>query len=456
MASAPSAASASSAVSAAFAPSLTERYRARRRQLVQAAQDARDAQETPGAGSNIILVQSAGTSPDPFLWDKNLAYLTGRNDRQACLLLAPDGVRVERAETRTGPELGRGRVVHEILFVAERTPQEQFMDGPSPSLEEMREATGVDRAYLLSQLETVLQAALMASETLWLNTPYTPQLGSPLTPDLTLAQRIREHFYWVRLRNIAPLIHQQRFVKDENEVACLRRAFEIQTAIFERIMRELTPGTNEALGQAIFEYEVRARGPEVGHGMGTDLYAASIIVGAGKNAAIPHYMSNDQPIHDGDLVLIDGSAAVGGYAADITRTFPANGRFTPRQRELYALVLEAQEAAIATMKPGATLRDGHQAVYDVFKRYGVERYGYGNAGHSVGLNVHDPNGWMPGGREVPFEPGVVLVIEPFLTMPEEGLGIRIEDGVLITEHGHEVLAGPPRTIEAIEALCQRD
>jgi Xaa-Pro aminopeptidase len=423
-----------------------ERYRARRQSLMQQMQTI-----APG----IAFIQSSHVAPDPSLWDKNLLYLTGLADRRAALLLAPNGIRVERAETRTGPELMRGREAHEILFLAERSPQEIFMDGPSPSAEELQQTIGVDRVYPLSQLESLLQGALMANETLWLNTPYTPQLASPLTPDLEFVNRIRERFYWVQLRNAAPLIHQQRYVKDAHEIACLRRAFELHTEIFERIMRDLWPGTSEALGQAIFEYEVRAHAPEAAHGIGDDLYTASIIVGAGKNAAIPHYMANNQPIEDGDLVLIDAGVAVGGYASDITRTFPANGRFTPRQRDLYAIVLEAQNTAIETMKPGAILRDGHQAVYDVFKKYDVAQYGYGNAGHSVGLNIHDPNGYVPGGREIPFEPGVVLVIEPFLTIPEEGIGIRIEDGVLITEHGCELLVGPPREITEVEAFCRR-
>jgi Xaa-Pro aminopeptidase len=98
----------------------------------------------------------------------------------------------------------------------------------------------------------------------------------------------------------------------------------------------------------------------------------------------------------------------------------------------------------------------HQAVYDVFKNYGVERYSYGNCGHPVGLNIHDANGRYPDDREQPFEPGVVVVIEPFLMVRDEGIGIRIEDGVLITPSGHEVLAGPPREIDAVEALCHRD
>jgi Xaa-Pro aminopeptidase len=177
---------------------------------------------------------------------------------------------------------------------------------------------------------------------------------------------------------------------------------------------------------------------------------AQVIVAAGKNSTIGHYVNNNQVIKDGDLVLIDAGVSYKGYSSDITRTFPANGKFTPRQRELYAIVLEAQKKAIATMKPGSTARKAHNAVYNHFKKHGLEKYGYGICGHAVGLNIHDANGDF----DIPFEPGVVIVIEPFLAIPEEGIGIRIEDGVLITETGFELLPAPPKEIAEVEALCQ--
>jgi Xaa-Pro aminopeptidase len=423
---------------------LTERYAARRKRLVEQ------------VGSGVILIDSSGVSPDTLLWDKNLTYLTGVSDRNACLLLVPDGVMVEHIESRTGPELMRGRKVHEILFVEERSEQRVFMEGPAEDAEVLRQDASVERVYGLSQMNEILERALWATDSLWLNTPSVPDLDEPPTPALLLINRLRERFYWIAFRNVAGLIHQMRFAKDDYEIASLRQAFEIQTEIFAKIMRTLRPGDNESLARAIFDYEIQIRPGNVSHGMGNDLYEASIIVGAGKNSAVPHYMANNQDIQDGDLVLIDSGLSVNGYCSDITRTFPANGRFTPRQRELYAAVLEAQYAAIDTMKPGSTMLDAHQAVYDVFKKYDLARFSYGNCGHPVGLNIHDPNGRYPDDREQPFEPGVVIVIEPFLTIPEENMGIRIEDGVLITAQGHEELAGPPKEIAAVEELCRKD
>ncbi len=354
---------------------------------------------------------------------------------------------VERVETHGGPELMRGRRVHEILFLEAPNPQAAFMEGVSVVPEAIRAATGVDRVYPLSQMNQHLERALMTTDTLWLNTPRTPRLDDLLAPDLSRIKAIRERFYWIQLKNLAPLIHQMRFVKDDYEIAALRGAFVIQTAIFEKMMRSLKPGTNERMGQAIFDNEIQIRPDHVTHGTET------VIVAAGKHAAIPHYHDNNQDIKDGELVLIDAGVAVNGYSADITRTFPANGRFNRRHRELYSIVLEAEQAAIATLKPGSTMLKAHQAVYEVFAKHNLVRYSYGNCGHPVGLNIHDANGRYPDDREQRFEPGVVVVIEPFLMMPDEGIGIRIEDGVLITDTGAELLSGPAREIDAVEALC---
>jgi Xaa-Pro aminopeptidase len=213
------------------------------------------------------------------------------------------------------------------------------------------------------------------------------------------------------------------------------------------MMPLLKPGVNESLGHAFFEHELRLQPPEITFGL--DDYDASIIVASGKNTAVGHYMDNNREIQDGDLVLIDAGVVCRGYSSDITTTFPANGRFSPRQRELYTVVLEAQKKAIATMKPGSTQLAAHKAVYDHFHAHGLAQHNYGNCGHPVGLNIHDANGE----QDKPLEPGVVLVIEPFLAIPGEGIGIRIESGVLITEDGCELLPDAPKEIDEIEALC---
>lgn len=418
--------------------SLNDRYRARQQELM--------AQMEKG----MALLQAGSMSQDPLLPDKNVAYLTGNTSQEAVLLLAPGGVKVDYFETMHTAEVGRGRVVHSILFVNIRTAAQVFIDGADDSAETIQATSGVDRVLGLDKLNETLNRNLMRESVLWLNTPGTPQLGKPLTAQQLFINQLRERFYWLEYRNIAPLVHKMRYVKDEYEIECLRQAFTIHAEVFTRIMGALKPGTNESLGQAIFEYEIRTRPRHVTVGMGN--YDSSIIVGAGKNAVIGHYMANDQDIEDGDLVLIDAGVSYNGYFSDITSTFPANGTFSPRQRELYAIVLEAQKQAIAAMRPGVTEQAVHRAAYAVFEAHGLAQYGYGRCGHSVGLNIHDVYEYP----DPPLEPGVVVVIEPFLMLPDEGIGIRLEVGVLITETGHEILPHPPQEIEAVEAACRRN
>lgn len=419
-------------------PALALLYRDRRQRLRQKLEDG------------LAVISSPGMAPDPLLYDKNLFYLTGLNSRQAVLLLSNETLAVERWETHTGPEVGRGRKVHEALFVEERSARMKLLDGEGTALDDIRQSSGVDSVYPLSELNEVLSPALMKANQVWVNAPANPGLGNQPPKVAPLIDHIRQRYFWLPLRNAAPLIHELRRVKDSYEVDCLRQAFALHAQIFEKLMRALKPGSNEALGQAIFEYEVTMAPAEFA--LALDKYDSSIIVATGKNAAIGHYMANNQEIKDGDLVLLDAGVDYYGYSSDISSTFPANGRFSPRQKELYSIVLEAQKKAIATMRPGSTNLEAHRAVYEHFHQHGLAQYGYGTCGHPVGLNIHDPNGDF----DIPFEPGVVIVIEPWLAIPDEGLGIRIESGVLITENGHELLPEPVKEIEAVEAICRRD
>ena len=414
---------------------LAELYTARRNRLA----------EQIGAG--IALINSAGVAPDPLLFDKNLHYLTGLSCKKATLLLAPNAVTVDYWDTIHGPEVGRGHRVTELLFVEERSEREAYIDGAGDSFDDIRARTGVQAVYNLDRMNEFLTRSLMREKVLWFNSPSIPSLDRPLSAKLTAIKQLRERFYWLDFRNIAPLIHDMRWIKEPYEIECLRRAFALHAEIYKKLMRTLKPGVNEAVGHALFEHEVRLQGPEFTFGL--DLYDASIIVAAGKNAAVAHYMANDQDIVDGDLVLIDSGVICNGYSSDITTTFPANGRYSRRQRELYEIVLAAQKKAIATMKPGATQFDAHKAVYDHFDQHGLAQYNYGRCGHPVGLNIHDANG----DPDKPLEPGVVLVIEPFLVIPEENIGIRIESGVLVTADGHELLPDAPKEIDEVEAIC---
>jgi Xaa-Pro aminopeptidase len=210
----------------------------------------------------------------------------------------------------------------------------------------------------------------------------------------------------------------------------------------------------------LWEYQVAAKMVEV-HAMGgSEAEAYAPIVGAGPNSTALHYDKLSRKIEDGDIVVMDVGAQYSGYAADITRTIPANGKFTPRQREIYDIVLAAQNAALAALKPGADMcRKGKQSLYkisyDYINSHGKDQHGkplgqyfIHGLGHNIGLDVHDP-----GDSCKPLMPGQVVTVEPGIYIPEENLGVRIEDDVLVTESGYELLSSKlPRTAQEIEKI----
>ena len=262
-----------------------------------------------------------------------------------------------------------------------------------------------------------------------------------------------------KLHKLAPLaafadlrlpVSRMREVKSSGEIALIRRAAEASVESHLAALKTVRPG--------VWEYEVAARMRYEYQRLGCEWPSYPPIVGSGFYTTVLHYDQDDRQMQSGDLVVMDVAGSFGGYASDITRTIPANGRFTARQREIYEIVLGAQNAVIAAAKPGMTLaRTGkdslHQIAYEYINTHGKDLHGQPlgqyfihGLGHSVGLNVHDP---MDYNR--PLQAGMVITDEPGIYIPEEKLGVRIEDMLLITENGAELLTRRlPRTIEEIE------
>ena len=330
---------------------LAKIYASRRKKLLQSTKEG------------LLFITKAKSSPDPLLFDKNLEYLVGTVPSDSVLLLAPNGVKIDRFETLRGPELGRGILTNEILFTKETSEREKIMDGEKSKVDDLKKAIGIEHIKPLSKLNEVLNGSLINEELLWVNIPYRPDLTTTVPNDIRRINDIKEHYPFLQVKNLAPLIHKMRFVKDAYEIDYLRKAFEIHKDIFEKIMVALKPGVNESIGKAIYDYEISAYNPPIPNNVWEDNYASNIIVASGKNSATAHYMDNNQAIKNGDLVLIDGGVSYNGYSSDNTRTFPANGIFSDRQRELYEIVLEAQNRAIKTMKLGVTLVDVHRSAY---------------------------------------------------------------------------------------------
>jgi len=228
-----------------------------------------------------------------------------------------------------------------------------------------------------------------------------------------------------------------RAVKSAAEVALIEKAVAATVAGYEHALRFISPGVTESEIAEVLTAGFRTLDGEP---------AFAPIVGAGANGAVLHYEDLAQTVKDGDLIVIDYAASYGGYASDVTRTLPASGTFTPDQRELYEVVLEANLAAMRAVRPGATMTEVHNAALEVITEAGYKDDFIHGIGHQLGIEVHDvtPDG--------PLVPGMVLTIEPGVYLPERGLGVRIEDDVLVTETGCvDLTSAIPKTVEAVQA-----
>jgi Xaa-Pro aminopeptidase len=376
-----------------------------------------------------------------FNQEENFYYLTGHNEEGAALLLLPS----------SAAEKG-WKGAREILFLPPRNPEEEKWNGPrmGPGDADVHEKTGFAAVEAFTNLKARLTELAPGYREIWTLVPHADDTGYP---------HARESSAWITqavpgiaLRDAAPAIGALRQIKSPGEIALLTKAIELSVDAQLAAMRMVRPG--------LYEYQVAARMVEIHANGGCEGEAYAPIVGTGLHSTILHFNELDALIQDGDVVLLDVGGQCSGYTADITRTLPANGHFTPRQREIYEIVLGAQNAVLAAMKPGATLgRAGENSLfkiaYDYMNSHGTDREGRSlgryfihGLGHHIGLEVHDA-----GDPNSPLEAGMVVTDEPGIYIPEEKIGVRIEDDVLITSTGYKLLtARLPRTVSEIEAI----
>lgn len=413
-------------------------------------------------GAGVLLLPGAhqalrsADSEYPFRQDSDFLYLTGFDE--------PDAVCVLQAGA--GPRF--------VLFVRPRDRDAETWNGRRAGVEGAQELYGADAAYPLAELPVRLPEMLRDAETLYY------ALGRDAAFDRTVIDLLVEHRRGrprrgrgiVRLEDPAALVHEMRVVKDGWELDRMRTAARITAAAHRRILCDARPGMHEYELEAQLEHEFRSRGA-AGPAYGS-------IVGTGDNATILHYRENRSVLQEGQLVLVDAGCEFGSYAADVTRTFPAGVSFTPEQAALYDVVLAAQTAAIEAVQPGARFGDSHERAVDVLcaglvdlglldgpaarvRESGDYRtYYMHRTGHWLGLDVHDVGLYDIGGQSRTLEPGMVLTVEPGLYIAADspqapaafrGVGIRIEDDVLVTATGHDILtADAPKTRSEIEAL----
>lgn len=414
-------------------------YARRRRQLMRM------------AGDDAILVLPSAPerirSRDthyPYRQDSDLWYLTGFPEPESVLVLVPGRAHGES-----------------LLFCRERDPEREGWDGPRAGPEGAVERHGMDDAYPIEDLDEILPGLLEGRTRVYYH------FGRDTDFDLTLIGWLNRVRAQVRrgaqppheFLELGHLLDEMRLFKSADELRLMRRAAAISVQAHEAAMRAARPGVREYELQAELERVFRASNAEPAYGS---------IVGAGANACVLHYRANDGRAKDGDLVLVDAGAEYRGYAADITRTFPVNGRFSKPQRVLHDLVGEAQQAALAQARPGVPYEAGHDAAVATLTegllRLGLlkgrlekhvadgtyKRYYRHKTGHWIGLDVHDVGEYRLDGESRLLEPGMVFTIEPGLYIPPDdktvapkwrGIGIRTEDDVAVTATGHEVLTG---------------
>jgi Xaa-Pro aminopeptidase len=391
-----------------------------------------------------------------FFQEPSFYYLTGHDEPGAAILLMPAPPSVPLGAT-TDYHIKKGsqplyEFPSEILYLPPRDPKEEVWEGPKigPDDPGVTDETGFKAVKPIAILKGDLVKLAKVYPNLYTILPPEHEEGYPHFTESV--SQIRAAIPQVHIKDIASKLNTMRQIKSEGELALMQKADDLSIDAHFDAMKTVRPG--------LFEYQIAARMKEIHEWGGCEREAYAPIVGAGFDSIVLHYSKLDSEIKDGDLVVIDVGGEYGGYAADITRTVPANTHFTPRQREIYDIVLGAQNAVLAAVKPGALLYQGPNSLQQIVIAYirnskgrdkegrTLERYYPHGVSHHIGLEVHDP-----GDRDRPLEPGMVISVEPGIYIPEEKLGVRIEDDVLVTKDGYRILTGRlPRTADEIEKI----
>ncbi len=429
-----------------------EVYAERRRRFMQ--------QLGPNAAALFVAAPVSVRSNDvehPYRPDNDMLYLTGFPEPESACLLLPEH-----------PE-------HEyLLFVRPFDPERRVWVGRHAGVEGATRDYAADKAYPIQQIDQVVGELVSGRNELYFRFGRDLEWNQRVVGWMRQWQQLRPRSGTgpVVLRDPAVILHEMRLRKEAVEIDRLRKAAQIAAAGHLRALTEVRPG--------MFEFEVEALLDSTFRRLGASGPAYPSIVASGPNATVLHYTQNDRSLAPGDLLLIDAGAEYGFYCSDITRTFPVSATFSGAQRELYELVLSAQKAAVSMVGPGARYDEPHRRAVEVLvdglldlglltgsreENIAEERYRkffMHRTSHWLGMDVHDVGQYKEGQEVRRLEPGFVLTVEPGLYIPEDctdvppefrGVGIRIEDDVLVTETGHEVLTSlVPKEVSEIEAL----
>jgi len=384
----------------------------------------------------------------PYRQNSDLFYLTGINQEKTVLLMAPGFA---------------DKTMEEVLFIRKSDPRLETWEGHKLTTEEAGMISGISQIKYTDDLDSILANYMVNCNRIYLNLPENHKFIVEMAcRNLRMAETLRIKYPAHSYERLAPVMRELRMIKSETELALMKEACSITGQAFLRLLPIVKPGVTEYEIEAELTYDFIRKGAR-GH-------AYAPIVASGSHACILHYTDNNSPCAEGNLLLMDFGAEYGNYAADCTRTIPVSGKFTSRQLEIYNSVLDVFRYASSLIKPGNTINAVHA---DVVKRFGQEHvklglytaemldkqmndqplyhkyYMHGTC-HFLGLDVHDV-----GSKDAPFRPGMVLTCEPAIYIADEGIGIRLENNLVVTEKGNtDLMADIPIEPHDIEQLMK--
>lgn len=394
--------------------------------------------------NDILPTNADGTLP--LVQNRDLFYLTGVDQEETILVLFPNAFNPAHRE---------------MLFVVETNETLARWEGAKLTKEEATALTGISSVFWLSEFDRVFKDVMSQASKVFLNSNEHLRASNPVeTRDARFRKWIMEHFPMHSYDRSAPIMHRLRAVKSPIEVEIMQKAADINTKAFHRILKTLKPGMMEYELEAEFIHEYKRNGsPD---------FSYTPIIASGASACVLHYIENDKVCNDGDLVLFDCGNWYANYASDVTRCYPVNGRFSDRQKQIYNAVLRVEKAAMELLRPGNQLHEYHKEVGDLMTKElldlklidktdvknedpnwpAYKKYFMHGTSHYLGLDVHDVGLWTE-----KMEAGNVFTCEPGIYIPEEGIGIRIEDNIVIGEESNlNMTAGIPKEIEEIEEI----
>lgn len=394
--------------------------------------------------SNDIYPTSADGSL-PFKQSSDIFHLSGVDQEESVVILFPDSFHANHRE---------------ILFVKETSEHIAIWEGAKLSKEEARQQTGIKTVYWISELKRIIHLLLNEAKSVYLNSNEHTRAGIEVeTREMRFSKWFRAEYPHYQIERSAPIMHAIRAIKHPEEIQQLQRAIDITKGGLERVMKMIKPG--------VMEYEIEAEYAHEFLRNGSRGFAYTPIIASGYSSCVLHYIDNDKPCKDGDILLMDVGAEYGNYNADMTRCVPVSGRFTHRQADVYNAVLRVMKGATQLLKPGVFMHEYHKAVGELMTKELVDlklismddvknqnpdwpaykKYFMHGTSHFLGLDVHDVGDWTK-----PIAAGNVFTVEPGIYIREESLGIRIENNIVITETGNDdMFKAFPREVEEIES-----